>query len=184
MGRTLALLVLLIAPPAALAQEYDRSAWRHWTDEDRDCQDTRQEVLIEESLIPPTLDERGCRVVAGLWYDLYTGAVITDPALLDVDHFVPLRSAHDSGAAGWDSLLRRLYANELRDRWHLVAVGRSVNRSKGARGLDAWLPPSPLVRCWYVENWRRIKEAWGLALTEAEAAAIAEVRAACPHGGL
>lgn len=52
------------APVPAVAVPYDRGLYRHWVDEDRDCQNTRQEVLIEESTRPVTLDGRGFK--AGL----------------------------------------------------------------------------------------------------------------------
>ena len=45
--------------------EYDRGDWRHWIDEDGDCQDARQEVLLEESEVTVTYeDSRQCRVEA------------------------------------------------------------------------------------------------------------------------
>ena len=50
---------VLSASPACPA--YDRKAWRHWIDADRDCQNTRHEVLIEESLTPVTFKtDKGC----------------------------------------------------------------------------------------------------------------------------
>ena len=46
------LLVLLLIPAHSYAEcpTYDRKAWEHWTDEDKDCQNAWYEVLITESL--------------------------------------------------------------------------------------------------------------------------------------
>ena len=61
-------LVITVAETRAGIPEYDRSDWRHWVDEDGDCQDARQEVLIAESLEPVTYeDDRECRVETGQW---------------------------------------------------------------------------------------------------------------------
>ncbi len=88
-------------PPTAPSPTvpYDRDLYGGWRDADGDCQDTRQEVLIAESLVPVALDSRGCRVVSGQWLDPYTGQTFTNPSDLDIDHFIPLAEAHRSGAA-------------------------------------------------------------------------------------
>ena len=57
------ILVITVAVIPADIPDYDRSDWRHWVDEDGDCQDARQEVLTEECLEPVTYeDDRHCRV--------------------------------------------------------------------------------------------------------------------------
>ena len=67
--------------------KYDRKSYRHWVDEDRDCQNARHEVLIEESLSTVVFKSaKGCRVVSGSWDDPYSGRTITDATKLDIDH--------------------------------------------------------------------------------------------------
>ncbi len=141
--------------------EYSRDDWKHWIDEDGDGQDTRQEVLIEESLIPVVFDERG-RVVSGKWYDPYTGKYFTNPSDLDVDHVVPLKYAHDAGGYKWSSEKKQAFANELDDKNHLIAVSKSANRSKGSKSPLEWLPPNEDYRCEYIHIWISIKEKWQL----------------------
>ena len=55
----------MTAVPAGIP-EYDRGDWKNWVDADGDCQDERQEVLIEESLEAVTFEtDRECRVETG-----------------------------------------------------------------------------------------------------------------------
>ncbi len=94
--------------------EYLRKQWKHWTDADGNCRDTRQEVLIEDSEISVTFEStEGCKVVSGRWSDPYSRDVFTDPAELDVDHMVPLRNAQRSGGWEWTKQRRQEYANDL-----------------------------------------------------------------------
>jgi len=162
---------------------YDRSAWKHWVDADRDCQDTRAEVLIAESLEPVTFtSSNNCTVLGGRWYDPYTDAYFSVAHDLDVDHFVPLSNAYNSGGAGWAPDRRREYANSLADADHLIAVSASANRSKGNRAPDDWKPPNQGYWCEYAYDWIRIKYAWGLSATQSEWAALQSMIATCPVG--
>lgn len=171
-----------LAEPAVA---YDRKAWPHWIDEDRDCQDARTEVLIAESYERVGFeDERRCEVTSGAWQCPYTGKIIREAHLLDVDHLVPLGNAHRSGAASWTPDERRRYSNDLEHPEHLVAVDYAANRSKSDKGPEAWLPPSEDSRCAYVRDWIAVKERWGLSMSEAEAAAIADASETCKAGGI
>jgi len=160
--------------------DYDRKLYKHWTDADGDCQDARQEVLIRDSQVPVTFDgERQCRVATGQWTDPYSGDLITNPSLVDVDHIVALRDAHDSGGHLWAPKRRESFANSLEG---LVASGRSTNRSKGSRGPDEWLPPLTSYRCQYIENWLAVKSSWELELAEDESARITYMQKICAAG--
>ena len=170
---------LAAAPTVPAAVPYDRDLYRHWTDEDGDCQDTRQEVLIAESLIEVTLDDRGCRVVSGEWFDPYTGQTFTDPGDLDIDHMVPLAEAHRSGADRWTAEQREAFANDLGAADSLIAVSASANRAKGARDPAEWLPPDQSYHCTYIEIWIATKDRWGLGADADELDAIEDVLAGC-----
>lgn len=146
-----------------VARPFDRADYPHWSDADGDCRDTRTEVLVQESLDPPTLSADGCEVLAGRWYDPYTDRSFTDPRLLDVDHRVPLGEAHRSGAAAWDRARRQAFSNDLSHPDTLIAVDRSANRSKADGDPLSWLPPAWGYRCAYVERWRETKRRWDLA---------------------
>lgn len=173
------LLAELTVAVAHSTDDYDRDDWRHWVDDDGDCQDTRVEVLIEESTIEPTLTADGCRVTAGRWLDPFTGTVVTDPSRLDIDHLVPLANAHVSGAWEWTDERRESFANDLVHPDALIAVTASANRSKGARGPEAWLPPSASFWCTYGTSWAEVKIRWGLRVTAAEHDALRGLRSTC-----
>ena len=135
-------LTITVSPVPADIPEYHRSEWKHWNDEDGDCQDARQEVLVSESLVEVTFEsDRNCRVATGRWYGAFTGAYADTPGDLDIDHLVPLKNAHDSGGWAWNSARKEEYANYLGDPDHLIAVTRGANRSKGAKGPEEWRPP-------------------------------------------
>jgi hypothetical protein len=159
---------------------YRRSLYKHWVDADGDCQDTRQEVLIRDATGKVDFKKpRNCVVVHGQWLDPYTGKTFKEPRQLDIDHFVPLKNAHESGAWKWSAEKREEYANYLMDNRHLLAVKGSENRKKGAKGPDEYLPPDPAFRCDYIKEWVKIKQDWGLSSTDSELRAVAEINADC-----
>ncbi|MBB4286115.1 HNH endonuclease family protein [Roseospira goensis] len=145
-----------------VAQPYQRALYTHWTDADGDCQDTRQEVLIRDSVARVRLSPDGCRVVAGRWIDPYSGQVFTDPSDLDIDHLVPLAEAHRSGADTWGAGRRAAYANDLSSPLTLVATAAGQNRSKADGDPLAWLPGDPTRWCAYVGAWVVVKDRWDL----------------------
>ena len=171
------------AVPGALPK-YDRDDWRHWVDDDRDCQNARHETLVEESRIAVTFtDEERCSVATGEWLDPFTGDVLTSARDLDVDHMVPLSNAHRSGAWAWDAARRRAYANDLSYANHLIAVTNSVNRAKSDQGPERWKPPDESYWCQYARDWANIKADWGLSATQPEWDALLSMAAGCDGPG-
>jgi hypothetical protein len=160
--------------------KYDRDDWKHWIDEDKDCQNTRHEVLIEESSKAVTFkSDKQCQVATGEWLAPFTGDTVTDGTKLDVDHMVPLKNAHDSGGWAWDKDKKAAYANEMGYADHLIAVTASANRKKGARGPEEWKPANKDYWCDYAIDWVQIKVEWELSATKSEWIALQEMLKTC-----
>ena len=171
---------IAVAPTSGNMPAYDRDEWRHWIDEDGDCQDTRHEALVAESVSAVEYADSGqCRVASGEWVDPYTGERFADPSNLEIDHLVPLANAHASGGWAWSKSRKRAYANDLSFAGHLVAVHGPANQAKGKSGPEDWQPSNSSYWCQYAIDWITIKNSWELTATEAEVAKLAEMLDTC-----
>ncbi|GFG83240.1 HNH endonuclease family protein [Mycobacterium paragordonae] len=109
---------------------------------------------------------RDCKVVAGrLDPDPYTGQAV-DLTRVAADHVVPLKAAWNAGAAQWDPLQRRIFANDMTE---LVAVSSSANSSKGDSTLSEWLPR--INKCSYVIRYLTVVVKYRLRMTVKDRAA-------------
>lgn len=157
---------------------YLRKLFPHWVDADKDGCSTRNEVLIAEADDPVTVGAK-CKLTGGRWFSYYDGISHDVPGGLDIDHMVPLAEAWDSGARGWTTPTRRLFANDLGDYRSLVAVTASANRSKGDKDPDEWLPEQQ--RCRYVKQWVAVKHRWRLTVDADEKDALSTLAAGCTN---
>jgi hypothetical protein len=146
-----------------------------WADTDGDCQNSRSEALIATSSTQVRFaDDQRCRVTVGSWISAFSGKVIQNSSEIDIDHVVPLRWAWDRGAAQWSRSRRVDFAN---DPVNLLPVEAGLNRSKGARGPDEWLPPSG--KCGYIARFVRIVRIYGLTMSANEERSIMTQLARC-----
>ncbi|MEU1621507.1 HNH endonuclease family protein [Streptomyces sp. NPDC005722] len=158
---------------------YQRTAFRHWVDADRDQCSTRSEVLLAEAVTPPGVGA-GCVLTGGRWYSYYDATYVNGPSGLDIDHAVPLAEAWDSGASQWTAAQWQAYANDLDEPRALVAVTARTNRSKADKDVAEWMPPYAAARCGYLVDWVTVKTRWHLAVDDIERDALVREAAACP----
>ena len=142
-GIFLVLLLALSACPApAYSQDcvkkYDRKLYPHWqAASNSKFRDIRQET-IAKAVISGLKVERG-RVVAGLWYDPFTGKNYQiEDVNPDVDHLASLGWIHERGGDCMTPYERRRIANDPDNLW---AVHPSANRKKG-KDVTGFLPPN------------------------------------------
>jgi len=151
--------------PSSEYQSYERSAFGHgWDDSDSDCQNSRAEALNATSTTQVRFaEEKRCRVVTGRWISPFTNQVNQNASDIDIDHVVPLAWSWSRGAGQWSREKRERFANDPVNLWPVEA---SLNRSKGARGPDKWLPPAG--QCGYVARFVRIVKVYRLEPRAAE----------------
>ncbi len=159
------LLSLYFYSTSALA-DYARSDWGRWKDLDHDCMNTRHEILQDQADAKVVLSENGCTVKSSTWFGPFSRKLFTNPRKMDVDHIVPLKWAYDHGAKEWTKDQKITFAN---DPVNLLAVDLRLNRSKGAKGPDKWMPPNEAFKCPYLKIWDTVLKKYPLLkMTEPE----------------
>jgi hypothetical protein len=156
---------------------YNRNDWPHWSDDDKDCQNTRHELLISTSKKAVAFKtDDGCNVATGEWFDPYSGNTYFKSTELDLDHIVPLKFAHGHGADNWSRERKETFANDLDNN---ILVLASLNRQKGAKGLDEWLPPNQSYRCEYITRFNAVMAKYDLRFIPAEQRIVNRMVKAC-----
>ena len=164
-------LILQLQVSAEVLEGYDRDLFKHWIDADSDGCNTRKEVLISEATVKPSVSS-GCDLSGGQWYSPYDQVTTTDPSEFDIDHFVPLNEAWQSGAYSWSNDKRSEFANDLGFAKSLIAVTASSNRSKSDKDPGNWIPRNYDYLCDYVTSWVEVKIRWGLTADQPEVDAL------------
>lgn len=151
---------------------YDRDRYfGQWIDQNKDCQNTRAEVLIAESRIAPRYTTtRNCTVASGKWITTFDNRTHTSAATVQIDHMVPVHEAWGSGARSWTQARRVAFYNDLGYSGSLNAQTSSLNSAKQASGPEKWMPP--VNQCLYIAQWTTVKARWGLKVDTAERAAL------------
>ena len=159
---------------------YDRKQYPHWIDEDGDCQNTRHELLLAQSIKPVKFKRnKGCTVTWGYWFDPYTNQYFDKASDLDIDHVVPLYYAHQHGASLWNKAKRRAFAN---DTDNLLIVDDGENQTKSASPPHEYMPPSKAFHCEYIKRWNHVMKKYELRRTQKEQSFVKAKLAEC--GGL
>lgn len=134
---------------------YNRKDWRHWIDEDGDCQNTRAEVLISQSQVSVEFaTSRDCRVIKGSWIGRLTGVLLSDASDVDIDHVIPLSYAHGHGGFSWSPSKKKQFAN---DPLNLIPTYDIENRRKSDKGPSEYLPSDKDLACAYIKRWQAIR---------------------------
>ncbi|KAL2210913.1 hypothetical protein CC79DRAFT_1366288 [Sarocladium strictum] len=154
---------------------YNRDLFPHWVAISGNC-NAREFVLQRDGT--NVVVNNACVAQSGTWRSPYDAESTTNASDLDIDHMVPLKNAWISGAASWTTARRQSFANDVSGP-QLWAVTAGVNRSKGDRSPDSWVPPLKSFHCTYARSWIQVKSSWTLSVTTAEKAALTDLLKTC-----
>ena len=160
---------------------YDRTRYfGYWNDTNRDCQNTRAEVLLQETKSAVTYTTaRRCTLRTGRWVSIWDNRIHSSASGVEIDHTVPVHEAWGSGARYWPQARRVAFYNDLGDSRSLNALTAALNSAKQARGPESWMPPAN--RCAYIGQWIAVKIRWGLRVDSVEKAALVRYADSCPN---
>ena len=140
----------------------------------------RQRILKRDFGETAKLDEK-CNVVAGKFYEPYTGEEIHSrqeiSKQVQIDHVVALSDAWQKGAQ-YKSAEERLKI--ATDPLNLIAVQAAANQQKLDGDAATWLPKNKSFRCQYVARQISVKYKYSLWVTESEKEAMRKILETCP----
>lgn len=149
-----------------ISPEYVRSDWGTWADEDKDCLNTRHEILKAQSIEPVEMNAKNeCLVAKGKWIDFYSGEELTSARDIDIDHVVPVKIAHELSGGKWSREQRKAFYNDLEN---LVITSAKYNREKGANDITLWQPANRKGACRQMQVWMKIKKKYDLKISKEE----------------
>lgn len=154
---------------------YDRDLFPHWITVEGSC-DTRETVLQRDGTGVTTGSD--CYPTSGEWYSVYDQVWLSEPSDVSIDHIVALAEAWRSGASGWTTDQRQVFANDL-EHAQLIAVSISSNSSKGDSDPSVWTPPNTATHCIYAREWIDVKYVYGLTMDAAEKTALESLLGTC-----
>lgn len=138
------LLMVLTIPDA---NAYKRSDYKIWSDFNKNCFNTRHDILIERAISVTLIKD--CKILDGKWIDSYDGKELTNLQLIDIDHVIPLYYADKHGLA---NDLKPVFGNDIDN---LLITSAKHNRTKGSKGIYQWHPEHPYL-CKYAKIWQDI----------------------------
>lgn len=152
---------------------YDRDEWNHWVGSPCNARET---ALMEQAVEYELREGSECRIDVGLWITPYSGAEITNPSAIDMDHVIPLAYAAENGGNEWSLSKKEEFAN---DPINLLATSPKENRSKGKRGPSEYMPPLESYHCEYAVAWVEVSFKYELSMPEEDKNRLTEALGTC-----